>query len=82
MDLEKRLSQLEEVLADLKEEVFLCHLELDKIRTESIAMKNFIQNLYESCHSIDAESELTVEEVLKNLMENIRVFARDHNIGL
>jgi len=78
---EDKISELETQLADLKETLFLSQLDQDKYRVENIALKNFIQNLYESTEGLE-ETELTLEDVLSNLKENIRKFARDHNIRL
>ena len=77
-------SELKERVNQLQEELFLCRQDGERYRTESIALKNFIQTLYENCESIesDKDSELTLEELLKNLKENIQVFARDHYIRL
>jgi hypothetical protein len=78
------LSEFKEQLEQLKEELFLCRQDTERYRTEGIALKNFIQTLYENCESIesDKDTELTLAELLKNLKENIRVFARDHHIRL
>ena len=78
---EDKISELQEQLADLKESLFLSQQDEDRWRVENIALKNFIQTLYESCEGLE-DTELTLEEVLRNLKENIRVFARDHNIRL
>ena len=81
MDQDKRLSQLEEIIAELNEQMFLCRHDLEKFRVEHVAMRQFIQNLYESCEHLN-DPDLTLEQVLENLKENIRTFARDHNIRL
>jgi hypothetical protein len=78
---EDKISELQEQLADFKESLFLSQQDEDRWRVENIALKNFIQTLYESCEGLE-DTELTLEEVLQNLKENIRVFARDHNIRL
>lgn len=75
------LSKLDEHVAQLKEKLFLCKQDEERLRTENVALKNFIQTLYESCVGLE-DPELTLEEVLKNLKENIRVFAHDHRIRL
>lgn len=77
----KQLSEVEALLEDKKEALFLCQQDLEVSRTENIALKNFIQTLYESCQHLE-NSELTLDSVIKNLSENIRVFARDHHINL
>jgi len=74
-------SQLKEQLAQQQEELFLCRQDGERYRNESIALKNFIQDLYESCEGLE-DTELTLEEVLKNLKKNIQVFAKDHRIRL
>ena len=76
--------KLKEQLAKAEEDLFLCRQDEERHRTESIAFKNFIQTLYESCERIDAteDTELTLKEVIKNLKENIEVFARDHHFRL
>lgn len=77
---DKRL-QLETLLADHKEELFLTKIDLEKCRTENIALKVFIQNLYESCEGVE-DSELSLVDVVNNLKQNIRVFAKAHQIRL
>lgn len=74
-------TKLEERVAQLEEALFLSRQDEERWRTENIALKNFIQTLYENCGDLD-NPELTLETVLKNLKENIRVFARDHRIRL
>lgn len=78
----EEIDQLKAQIADKSEALFLCLQDLEKTRTENIAMTNFIQNLYESYQSIDGDSDLTLEQLLKNQKENIRVFSKDHNIRL
>ena len=77
-------SELKEQLEQLRDELFLCRQDVEKYRTENIALKNFIQTLYENCEKVEADkdTELTLPELLKNLKENIRVFARDHHMRL
>jgi hypothetical protein len=77
-------NELKEQLEQLHEELFLCRQDTERYRTESIALKNFIQTLYENCEKVesDKDTELTLTDLLKNLKENIRVFARDHHIRL
>ena len=72
---------LREELADIKEALFLCQQDEQKLRTENIALKNFVQNVYESCEGLE-ESSLALEEVLSNLKKNIQVFAKVHQIRL
>ncbi|MEQ8907128.1 hypothetical protein [Ekhidna sp.] len=43
---DERIKTLEEQLEQAKENQFLSQNDLDFARTENIAMKNFIQNLY------------------------------------
>lgn len=78
---EERIRELENQLADLKESLFLSQQDEERWRIENIALKNFVQNLFESCEGMQ-DTELTLDEVLRNLKENIRKFARDHNITL
>lgn len=80
-DLESKIQELESLLADRKEDLFICGQDLDRARIENIALKNFIQTLYESCDALE-DTELTLEEVLENLNQNIRTFAKDHNVRL
>jgi len=77
-------SQMKEQVDQLREELFLSRQDGDRYRTESIALKNFIQTIYESCERLEntEDAEITLKEVLKNLKENIKVFARDHHIRL
>lgn len=77
---DKRL-QLEALLADYKEELFLTKIDLEKCRTENIALKVFIQNLYESCEGVE-DRELSLIDVVNNLKQNIQVFAKAHQIRL
>jgi len=80
-NLETRISELENQLADLKESLFLSQQDEERYRIENIALKNFIQNLYESCEGLE-DTELTLEDILSNLKQNIRTFAKDNNIRL
>ncbi|REE01760.1 hypothetical protein [Marinoscillum furvescens] len=80
-DENKSLDQLQSELADKKEDLFLCQQDLEKLRNENIALKNFIQTLYESCEGLEG-TELSLEEVLDNLKDNIRRFSKDHQIYL
>ncbi len=80
MEQNQEIKTLKEELAQHKEELFLAKTDLQACQTQNIAMKNFIQNLYESCELGDQEIELS--DVLNNLKKNIRVFARDHNIRI
>ena len=75
------LEKLKEQVTQLNEDLFLCRQDEERWRTENIALKNFIQTLYENCEGFE-NTELTLEAVLKNLKENIRVFAREHRIRL
>ncbi len=77
---DKRL-QLETLLADHKEELFLTKIDLEKCRTENIALKVFIQNLYESCEGVE-DRELSLVDVVNNLKQNIQVFSKAHQIRL
>lgn len=81
MDIQKDLDVVKASLADAKEALFLSNMDLKKATTENIALKNFIQNLYESCENVDSE-EIDLQAVISNLKENIRVFARAHFIKL
>ncbi len=80
-DLESKIQELESLLADRKEDLFISRQDLERSRIENIALRNFIQTLYESCDGLE-DAELTLEEVLENLKQNIRTFAKDHNIRL
>lgn len=75
------LDPQDERIAQLQEELFLSRQDEERWRTENIALRNFIQNLYESCEGLE-DTELTLPEVLENLKRNIQVFARDHRIRL
>lgn len=75
------LNELSERLEQAKEQAFLDQYDLKKALTENIAMKTFVQNIYESCDQID-QSALSLEDLIKNLKENIRIFAKDHKIKL
>ncbi|MEQ9299399.1 MAG: hypothetical protein RIF33_12580 [Cyclobacteriaceae bacterium] len=77
----EKIQQLEDQLANHKEDLFLAKIDLEKCRTENIALRGFIQNVYESCEGLEG-AELTLEEVLHNLRKNIRIFSRDHQIRL
>jgi Ca2+-binding EF-hand superfamily protein len=80
-DLENKIEELNALLADRKEDLFITKQDLERIRVENIALKNFIQTLYESCDGVEID-EITIEAILENLKQNIRTFARDHNIRL
>lgn len=73
--------KLHEEIAQLKEDLFLAQTDLENARTENIALKNFVQNIYESCEGLD-DADLSLKDVITNLKENIRIFSRDHRISL
>jgi len=73
--------KLREELEQQKEDLFLSQSDLDYLRTENTALKNFIQNIYESCEGLE-ETDLSLADLIKNLKENIRVFSKDNNIRL
>lgn len=75
------LTKLQEENEQLKEDLFLANTDLENARTQNIALKNFIQNVYESCESLE-DTDLLLEDVLRNLKENIRVFSKDNQIRL
>lgn len=77
----EKLQELTEKLAQAKEDLFLAKSDLDSAKIENIALKNFIQNVYESCDGLD-DIGIELEDLLQNLKENIRVFARDNGIKL
>jgi hypothetical protein len=81
VDLESHIAQLKSLLADRNEALFLSKQDMERMRIENIALKNFIQNLYESCEVIE-ESELELIQVIQNLKRNIQIFAKDNNINL
>ena len=70
-----------EELEQLKEDLFLAQSDLQHSRTENTDMRNFIQTIYESCEHVK-DTGLLLDELLENLKENIRIFAKDHNIRL
>ncbi len=81
-NMDEESSQLKEQVDQLGEELFLCRQDVERYRTESIALKNFIQTIYENCERLESieDNEITLKEVLKNLKENIKTFGRDHRI--
>ena len=72
---------LKEQIHQLNEDLFLTQSDLESARNENIALKNFIQNLYESCEGIES-NKFDLQTVLDNLMENIRDFSRVNGIRL
>ncbi len=76
------ISRQKEQVEQLNEELFLSRQDAERYRTESIALKNFIQTIYESCDSLERSEnhEISLQEVLKNLKENIKTFGRDNRI--
>lgn len=73
--------RLEEERDQIKEELFLAQSDLTQLRTENTSLKNFLHTVYESCEGLE-DTDLALSDVLKNLKENIRVFAKDHHIFL
>jgi hypothetical protein len=80
-DLKEKIGELKEKLAQANEDLFLAKSDLDSAKIENIALKNFIQNVYESCDGLD-DIDIELEDLLQNLKKNIRVFARDNGIKL
>ena len=81
IDAKKKIDELDEKLAQANEDLFLAKSDLEFSKSENIALKNFVQNLYESCEGLE-DMEIDLAHVIKNLKENIRVFAKDHGITL
>lgn len=77
----ERIAELEEQLADAKEQLFLSQTDLREAQVLQVELMNFIQNIYESCDQIDEENQ-DLMELLKNLKKNIQVFARVNRIRL
>ncbi len=75
-----RITELEEQLANANEELFLAQSDLKQAQVLQVELMNFIQNIYESCDQLEEDQDLS--ELLKNLKENIRVFAKVNRIRL
>ncbi|MFY0654590.1 MAG: hypothetical protein JXQ96_21320 [Cyclobacteriaceae bacterium] len=81
MDEKSNIEELQLRIDQLSEELFLSNSDLNYARTENVALKGFIQNLFESCEALE-DSELELQTVLNNLKDNIREFSTSHNIRL
>jgi chromosome segregation ATPase len=81
VDKEKELEEMKARLADAREALFINETDLKKATIENIALKNFIQTLYESCENVNSE-EIELEAVIANLKDNIRVFSRAYFIRI
>ncbi|MEM6736438.1 MAG: hypothetical protein AAF620_10260 [Bacteroidota bacterium] len=68
-------------MEQLREDLFLAQTDLENAKTENIALKNFIQNIYESCEEL-GETEISLDNVLCNLKKNIQIFSKAHRIRL
>ncbi|MEM9325992.1 MAG: hypothetical protein AAGA85_10060 [Bacteroidota bacterium] len=82
MDDAARIEQLERELDEAKEQLYNTQSDLKYILTDNIAIKDFIQDLYESCQELQKEQELEGQQIVRNLMKNIEVFAKDHRLRL
>ncbi len=97
MGFEDDISELENKIEDLEnklDDALLAKFELElKQKSDSLLryeMQEMIRNIYHECRNL---SEPDIEErhleqkpdlatILKNLSENIRIFAKDYNIDL
>jgi len=82
MDDSDRIERLEKELDEVKEQLYNTQSDLKYILTDNIAIKDFIQDLYENCRELKDGTDLSVEDIISNLMRNIEVFARDHRMRL
>lgn len=78
---DEEIQILQEKLEQLKEDLFLSQTDLEVARTENIALRNFVQNIYESCEGMD-ETTLSLSEILDNLKQNIQKFSKEYRIRL
>ena len=81
MDESDRIEKLELLLDDVQEQLFNLQSDMKYMSTENTALKDFLGNLYYSCRELE-ETEIQAEDLIKNLKQNIEVFAKDHKIGL
>ena len=81
MEDEERIEKLEAQLDDVEEQLFNLQSDMKYVSTENIALKDFLSNLYHSCKELE-DTEIETKDIIKNLTENIQVFARDHKIRL
>ena len=81
MDESDRIDKLELLLDDVQEQLFNLQSDMKYMSTENTALKDFLGNLYYSCKELE-ETEIQAEDLIKNLKQNIEVFARDHKIRL
>lgn len=81
MDNSDRIEKLELLLDDVQEQLFNLQSDMKYMSTENTALKDFLGNLYYSCKELE-ETEIQAEDLIKNLKQNIEVFARDHKIRL
>ncbi|MEM8894959.1 MAG: hypothetical protein AAGC88_10310 [Bacteroidota bacterium] len=76
-----QIELLQAELENLREELFLAQTDIEKYRNENIALKGFIQNIYESCEAVN-DLDVGLEDVLSNLRINIQKLAKAHSIRL
>ena len=97
MGFEDEISELEnkiEALEGKLDDALLAKFDLElKQKSDSLLryeMQEMIRNIYHECKNLSepdaneryAEEKPDLETVLKNLSENIRIFAKDYNIDL
>ncbi|MDW3196069.1 MAG: hypothetical protein R8G66_27100 [Cytophagales bacterium] len=81
MDESDRIDKLELLLDDVQGQLFNLQSDMKYMSTENTALKDFLGNLYYSCKELE-ETEIQAEDLIKNLRQNIEVFAKDHKIRL
>ena len=81
MDDSDRIEKLELLLDDVQEQLFNIQSDMKYMSTENTALKDFLGNLYYSCKELE-DAEIQAEDLIRNLKQNIEVFAKDHNIRL
>ncbi len=84
MSAEEKIAELERQIDELQEEKFLLQQDFKKESFIKTELQEFIGNIYHSCNTLleDKDSELEASEVIKNLLQNIKDFAREYKIRL
>ncbi len=83
MEENDKIIKLEAQLDKIETERFECKQDLERERLIRYELEEMVRRIYNDCQSVlKEEKKPSVDVVLKSLSDNIRVMARDYNIGL
>jgi hypothetical protein len=84
MNTAEKYDELEAKLDEAMLRIYELEIQQERDRLVKYELQDFIRSIYHECRNLmkSEGQDLTLEEVLANLSENIRVMARDYRIDL